>query len=126
MSPDDPETNVLGEVLEPCSLSPLTGFTRSGACETGPDDLGCHTVCAQVTAEFLEYSRSRGNDLITPMPEYDFPGLKPGDRWCLCAGRWLEAKQAGVAPPVLLRATHARTLATIELGQLTPHALDLQ
>jgi hypothetical protein len=122
----DYSLNVLGEPLDACSTRPLTGFTRSGACETGPEDLGCHTVCAQVTAEFLEYSRSRGNDLITPLPEHDFPGLKPGDRWCLCAGRWLEANKAGVAPKVLLRATHARTLDTIDLDLLKTHALDLQ
>ncbi|MGQ9686082.1 MAG: DUF2237 family protein [Thiobacillaceae bacterium] len=119
------ERNVLGEPLETCSLRPRTGYTRSGACETGPDDLGSHTLCAMVTAEFLEYSRSRGNDLITPRPEWDFPGLKPGDRWCLCAARWLEAHRAGVAPPVVLRATHARALDTIPLDLLKAHALDL-
>jgi uncharacterized protein (DUF2237 family) len=122
---DDPATNVLGEALEPCSFHPLTGYARSGACETGPQDLGSHTVCAQVTAEFLEYSRSRGNDLITPIPEYDFPGLNPGDRWCLCAARWLEALKANAAPPVLLKATHAKALGVVELNILKPYALDL-
>lgn len=120
-----PGRNVLGEALQTCSLRPRTGYTRSGACETGENDLGSHTVCAQVTAEFLEYSRSRGNDLITPHPEWDFPGLKPGDRWCLCAGRWLEAERAGVAPPVVLRATHQRALGTVALEPLKAHALDL-
>ncbi len=119
------DLNVLGGPLETCSLRPRTGYTRSGACETGPDDLGSHTLCAQVTAEFLEFSRSRGNDLITPQPQWDFPGLKPGDRWCLCAARWLEAYWAGVAPPVVLRATHARALSTVPLELLKTHALDL-
>jgi uncharacterized protein (DUF2237 family) len=119
------DLNVLGEPLQTCSLLPRTGYTRSGACETGPDDVGSHTVCAQVTAEFLEYSRSRGNDLITPQPQWDFPGLKPGDRWCLCAARWLEAHRAGVAPPVVLRATHTRALATVPFALLKTHALDL-
>lgn len=117
--------NVLGEPLATCSLRPRTGYTRSGACETGENDLGSHTVCAEVTAAFLEFSRSRGNDLITPRPEWDFPGLKPGDRWCLCAARWLEAYRAGVAPPVVLRATHARALSTVPLDLLKAHALDL-
>lgn len=122
---EETDLNVLGEALQTCSLRPRTGYTRSGACETGPDDAGSHTVCAQVTAEFLEYSRIRGNDLITPQPEWDFPGLKPGDRWCLCAARWLEAYRAGVAPPVVLRATHARALGTVPLALLKAHALDL-
>lgn len=117
--------NVLYEALETCSLRPRTGYSRSGACETGENDPGSHTVCAQVTAEFLEYSRSRGNDLITPQPEWDFPGLKPGDRWCLCAARWLEAQRAGCAPPVVLRATHRRALGTVPLELLKAHALDL-
>jgi uncharacterized protein (DUF2237 family) len=122
---EEVDLNVLGEPLEPCSLRPRTGYTRSGACETGPDDAGSHTVCAQVSAEFLQYSRSRGNDLITPRPEWDFPGLKPGDRWCLCAARWLEAHRAGVAPPVVLRATHRRALGTVPLDLLKHYALDL-
>jgi len=122
---DEPEINVLGEVLQSCSLRPLTGFRRSGSCQTGPQDLSSHTVCAQVTTEFLEYSRARGNDLIPPIPEYDFPGLKPGDRWCLCAARWLEALKAGVAPPVSLSATHAKAREVVELNVLKQYALDL-
>ena len=117
--------NVLGERLEPCSESPLTGFTRSGSCETGPSDLGSHTVCTQVTPEFLQYSRSQGNDLITPVPEFEFPGLKPGDRWCLCAARWREAMEAGCAPKVALRATHERALRVVGIEELKSHAIDL-
>lgn len=117
--------NVFGEPLEECSLSPLTGFMRTGRCETGPDDLGSHTVCAQVTAEFLDYSRSRGNDLMTPLPAFDFPGLKPGDRWCLCAARWREALDAGCAPRVVLRATHERALEVCDIADLKRHAADL-
>jgi uncharacterized protein (DUF2237 family) len=98
--------NVLGEELETCSTQPLTGFYRDGCCNTGPEDMGRHTVCAIVTAEFLEFSREHGNDLITPAPQFGFPGLKPGDRWCLCLARWLEAYQAGKAPWIVLRATH--------------------
>jgi uncharacterized protein len=119
------QKNVLGEPLELCSMTPTTGFTRSGHCETGPQDLGSHTVCAQVTREFLEFSRNSGNDLVTPVPEYDFPGLKPGDRWCLCAARWQEAFEAGAAPRVALRATHERALAVVSLADLKAHALDL-
>jgi uncharacterized protein (DUF2237 family) len=118
-------TNVLGEPLEPCSLDPRTGFTRSGSCETGPDDLGSHTVCSQMTQEFLAFSRSRGNDLTTPVPALGFPGLKPGDRWCLCALRWLEALEAGAAPRVALRATHRRALEQIAFADLRAHAIDL-
>ncbi|UHD15348.1 DUF2237 family protein [Thiocapsa bogorovii] len=117
--------NVLGEPLEVCSLEPLTGFTRSGGCETGPQDLGSHTVCARMTREFLELSLARGNDLVTPQPEYGFPGLKPGDRWCLCAARWQEALEAGAAPRVALRATHERALEVVSLADLKSHALDL-
>ena len=117
--------NVLGEILEPCSESPLTVFTRSGSCETGPNDTGSHTVCAQVTKEFLKYSKSRGNDLVTPVPEHDFPGLKPGDRWCLCAARWREAMRAGCAPKVALRATHERALQVVDIDELKSHAVDL-
>ena len=117
--------NVLGLPLETCSMDPLTGFTRSGACETGPQDLGSHTVCAQVTEAFLAYSRSRGNDLVTPVPEYGFPGLKPGDRWCLCAARWREAYEAGCAPRVRLRSTHAKALEVVPLEALKAHALDI-
>ncbi len=117
--------NVLGEPLEPCSLDPRTGFTRSGSCETGPQDLGSHTVCARVTREFLEFSRDQGNDLMTPVPEFDFPGLKPGDRWCLCAARWQEAFAAGAAPRVALKATHERALEVASLADLKAHAIDL-
>lgn len=117
--------NVLGEPLETCSLEPKTGFTRSGSCETGPQDLGSHTVCARVTREFLAYSKARGNDLITPVPELGFPGLKPGDRWCLCAARWKEALEAGCAPRVALRATHQRALRVVALEDLKAHSIDL-
>lgn len=115
--------NVLGGHLQLCSVSPRTGFLRDGACHTGPHDIGSHTVCAQMTEAFLEYSLQRGNDLVTPVPEYGFPGLKPGDRWCLCALRWLDAAEAGVAPPVILDATHERALAKVELADLKYHAL---
>ena len=117
--------NVLGEPLEFCSIKPMTGFTRSGSCETGPEDAGNHTVCVQVTREFLEFSRNAGNDLSTPLPEYGFPGLRPGDRWCLCAPRWQEALDAGAAPHVILRATHERALAAVALKDLKVRALDL-
>lgn len=117
--------NVLGEPLETCSLNPMTGFMRDGDCATGPQDLGSHTVCAQVTPEFLDYSRARGNDLMTPVPAFDFPGLKPGDRWCLCAARWQEAFEAGCAPRVALRSTHERALEVCSLADLKRHALDL-
>lgn len=110
--------NVFGEPIIPCSLDPLTGFFRNGCCETGPQDLGTHTVCAVVTAEFLEYSKKKGNDLMTPRPEYLFPGLKPGDKWCLCVMRWIEAKNAGVAPFVVLEATNEATLHYVSLEDL--------
>jgi hypothetical protein len=106
-------------------MTPRTGVTRSGSCETGPQDLGSHTVCARVTAEFLEYSKSRGNDLSTPVPEFDFPGLKPGDRWCLCAARWKESLDAGCAPRVALRATHERALEVCDIAELKRFAADL-
>ena len=122
---DQTARNVLGENLELCSLRPRTGFTRSGLCETGPQDMGSHTVCAQVTQEFLEFSRSRGNDLLTPRPEVGFPGLRPGDRWCLCAARWREALEAGCAPPIALSATHQRALEVVPLDDLKAHAIDL-
>jgi uncharacterized protein len=115
--------NVLGGELAPCSLEPVTGFFRNGCCETGAHDVGLHTVCAVMTAEFLEYSRSIGNDLSTPAPDYGFAGLKPGDRWCLCAPRWKEALDAGVAPRVVLEATHEETLAIVTLGVLKDHAV---
>ena len=117
--------NVLGEPLEPCSMEPRTGFTRSGSCETGAEDLGSHTLCARVTAEFLAFSKARGNDLTTPVPEFGFPGLKPGDRWCLCAARWQEALDAGCAPRVALRATHEGALDVCELADLKRYAVDL-
>jgi uncharacterized protein (DUF2237 family) len=117
--------NVLGQPLAPCSLDPLTGFYRDGCCNTGHEDTGIHTVCVRVTAKFLAYSKQRGNDLSTPAPEFGFDGLKPGDQWCLCAGRWREALEAGMAPPVLLAATHEETLAIVPLSELKLHALDL-
>jgi uncharacterized protein (DUF2237 family) len=119
------QRNVLGEPLEICSSDPLTGFTRSGECATGPQDSGSHTVCARMTREFLDLSLAHGNDLITPQPEYGFPGLKPGDRWCLCAARWQEALEAGAAPRVALRATHADALEVVSLADLKAHAVDL-
>lgn len=115
--------NVLGSELQSCCKSPITGYYRDGFCSTGAGDVGVHVVCAQVTAEFLEFSKAQGNDLITPMPLYDFPGLKPGDRWCLCASRWKEALDAGVAPPVVLAATHAAALEYVSLNDLKQHAL---
>jgi uncharacterized protein len=121
----DQQRNVFGEPIEVCSLNPTTGFYRSGCCETGPEDVGVHTVCVEVTKEFLVFSKARGNDLSTPRPEYGFPGLNPGDRWCLCAERWQEALAAGVAPRVVLVATHEATLEIADLADLKRHALDL-
>ena len=115
--------NVLGEELVPCSLDPVTGFFRNGCCETGPHDVGMHTVCAVMTAEFLAYSKSVGNDLSTPRPDLGFDGLNPGDRWCLCAPRWKEALDAGAAPKVVLECTHEETLAIVTLGVLKDHAV---
>jgi uncharacterized protein (DUF2237 family) len=117
------QKNVLGGALQPCGMDPLTGFFRDGHCTTCEEDLGSHTVCAQMTEAFLSFSKSRGNDLSTPNPRYQFPGLKPGDRWCVCAGRWREAADAGVAPPVILEATHERALDVIALADLEYHAL---
>ena len=119
---DETARNVLGEELIPCSLDPATGFYRNGCCETGPHDLGLHTVCAVMTEAFLAFSEAAGNDLSTPQPDLDFPGLKPGDRWCVCAPRWKEALDAGVAPPVVLDSTHEETLAIVTLGVLKDHA----
>jgi uncharacterized protein (DUF2237 family) len=116
--------NVLGGDLELCSGEPLTGFYRNGCCDTGSEDAGVHTVCAVMTDEFLEFGVSRGNDLVTPHPAWGFPGLGAGDRWCLCVERWLEAREAGVAPPVVLDATHARTLEWVSLGELREHAYE--
>ncbi len=115
--------NVLGGELVPCSLDPLTGFYRNGCCDTCAEDMGVHTVCVLVSAEFLEFSASVGNDLGTPRPEFGFAGLRPGDRWCLCASRWTEAFEAGVAPQVVLEATHARTLEWADLADLRAHAV---
>jgi uncharacterized protein (DUF2237 family) len=112
------DKNVFGEKLNTCSTNPMTGFYRDGCCSTGTSDSGTHTVCSVVTKEFLEFSKSRGNDLVTPRPEYQFPGLRPGDRWCLCALRWVEAWEAGMAPQVVLEATHERTLDYISLEEL--------
>lgn len=117
--------NVLGEPLEPCGLDPVTGFFRDGCCDTGPEDRGSHTVCAQMTAAFLAFSKARGNDLSTPRPEFGFPGLKEGDRWCLCALRWREAYAAGRAPRVVLAATHERALEVVDLFDLKRYAHDL-
>ena len=118
--------NVLGGPLAECGTSPMTGFFRNGCCHTSAEDLGRHVVCAKLTREFLAFSLQRGNDLVTPMPQFGFPGLKPGDRWCLCAARWKEAAQAGAAPPVILAATHEATLEVVSLEELKKHALDLQ
>jgi hypothetical protein len=119
------DRNVFGEPLANCSTSPMTGFLRSGCCETGPQDAGAHVVCAQVTEAFLAISGSRGNALSTPVPELGFPGLKPGDRWCLCAERWKEALAAGFAPPIILAATHERALEYVDLADLKKRAIDL-
>ncbi len=117
--------NVLGSPIEACSMKPMTGFFRDGCCNTSPQDVGSHTVCVVATAEFLAFSKSCGNDLSTAMPEYGFPGVKPGDRWCLCAPRWQEALEAGQAPRVMLRATHEGALAYCTLADLKKYAMDL-
>jgi uncharacterized protein (DUF2237 family) len=119
----DQAKNVLGTPLVPCSYDPLTGYYRDGCCNTDEHDHGSHVVCAKVTQAFLAFSRQRGNDLSTPVPEYRFKGLKPGDRWCLCALRWKEAFDAGVAPPVVLECTHIKALEFVTLAQLQAHAL---
>ncbi|MEM1013335.1 MAG: DUF2237 domain-containing protein [Planctomycetota bacterium] len=129
MRPDDVNLrptakNVLGGPLAVCGTDPKTGFYRDGCCETGPQDVGSHTVCAVVTEEFLAFTASRGNDLSTPRPEFRFPGLKPGDRWCLCSGRWREADEAGVAPPVVLEATHERALRAVDLDRLEANRVE--
>ena len=121
--PDD--KNVFGEELETCSTNPMTGFFRDGCCSTDAQDLGMHVVCTEVTEEFLEFSKATGNDLSTPNPDFDFPGLKPGDRWCVCALRWKEAMDKGVAPPVVLTSTHESVLEVISLEDLKRHSLDL-
>lgn len=119
------QKNVYGEPLQVCSTMPLTGFTRNGSCETGPQDVGSHTVCVQVTQEFLEFSKAQGNDLITPVPEFAFPGLKSGDRWCVCAARWKEALDAGCPPKVLMLSTHEKVTEIIDLTTLRQHAIDI-
>ncbi len=119
------QMSVLQEPLEPCSTSPMTGFTRNGCCETGPEDLGSHTVCIQVTEPFLDFSKQSGNDLSTPRPEFGFPGLKEGDRWCLCALRWAQALDAQAAPRVVMRSTHEKALEVIDFSDLKNHAIDL-
>lgn len=116
--------NVLGQPLQRCCMDPVTGFYRTGSCETGPTDQGRHVICARVTPAFLNFSQQQGNDLTTPYPEYNFPGLKPGDRWCLCASRWKEALDIGVAPPVVLAATHEAALQYVSLEELQQHAWD--
>jgi uncharacterized protein len=121
----DEQRNVFGEPIEVCSLKPTTGFFRTGCCETGPEDVGVHTVCVEVTAEFLAFSKARGNDLSTARPELGFPGLNPGDRWCLCAARWQEALDAGAAPRVVLTSTHEASLEVVRLADLKRYALDL-
>ena len=120
-----PNLNVLGGDLEPCGNDPVTGFFRDGCCSTGSEDLGSHTVCAVMTEPFLEHQRAIGNDLMTPLPAYQFPGLEPGDRWCVVAVRWFESYEAGVAAPVVLAATHARALDVIPLEALREHAVDV-
>jgi uncharacterized protein (DUF2237 family) len=120
-----PSRNVLGEPLESCSMGPVTGFFRNGCCDTSAEDVGSHTVCVVMTAEFLAFSKARGNDLSTPMPQWGFPGLKPGDRWCLCAPRWQEAFAAGQAPRVALRASHEGALEFCALADLKRYAVDL-
>lgn len=119
------ERNVLGGALEECGTDPMTGFTREGCCTTGPEDIGSHTVCAVVTAQFLEHQRRTGNDLITPRPQWRFPGLHPGDRWCVVAARWFQACEAGAAAPVVLAATHARALEVLPLAALQACAVDV-
>ncbi|MEM9555959.1 MAG: DUF2237 domain-containing protein [Acidobacteriota bacterium] len=118
-----PRRNVLGGTLAGCCSDPLTGFYRNGLCDTGPHDTGSHTVCAEMTAEYLAFSRAAGNDLSTPVPAFGFQGLQPGDRWCVCAARWVEALDAGVAPPVVLEACHERALEVVSLADLKAHAL---
>jgi uncharacterized protein (DUF2237 family) len=121
----DDDVNVFGGPLELCGGDPVTGFTRTGCCSSGPEDVGSHTVCAVVTAEFLAHQKRVGNDLSTPRPEFGFGGLVPGDRWCVCAGRWLQAYEDGAASPVVLAATHARALDVVPFDALTEHAVDV-
>ena len=123
-NPQTEARNVLGGKLEPCSRQPMTGFFRDGCCNTGPEDVGSHTVCCLITEGFLEFSKNAGNDLSTPMLQYGFPGLQPGDRWCLCAPRWQEALEAGQAPKIVLAASHAAALQYVRLEDLIEHAVD--
>lgn len=125
MSELENERNVIGGELKPCSMNPRTGFHRNGKCQTGPEDFGCHAVCVVMSDEFLAFSKASGNDLSTPMPDYGFPGLKAGDRWCLCAGRWKEALDAGYAPPVILEATSEAALKYVSRSILDEYGLDL-
>ena len=120
----DVQRNVLGGPLVSCGSEPMTGWHRDGSCRTDDQDLGRHVVCCEMTAEFLEFSRDKGNDLMTPAPHLGFPGVRQGDRWCVCAGRWVEALRAGMAPPVVLAATHERALEVMRLEDLQAHALD--
>jgi hypothetical protein len=120
----EPDRNVIGGALLECSAEPLAGFFRNGCCATGPEDVGSHTVCTIVTEQFLSFSRRVGNDLSTPQSQFGFPGLRPGDRWCVCAARWLEAHDSGCAPPVLLAATHERALELIEIDTLLAYAIE--
>jgi uncharacterized protein (DUF2237 family) len=115
--------NVLNGPLQPCGADPMTGFYRNGCCDTGAGDVGIHVVCAEMTAEFLAFSVSRGNDLVTPVPQFGFPGVRPGDRWCLCVERWKEAYEAGVAPPIVLEATHMSALEFVSLEELQEHSV---
>ena len=119
------QLNIFQESLEECSCDPMTGFFRTGCCETNHRDVGTHTVCALMDKDFLQFSFNQGNDLITPVPEYDFPGLKPGDKWCLCANRWLEAFEAGVAPKIIAKATNLKTLDIIPIDKIKKFALDI-
>ena len=123
MDSQEPQRNIFGEPLIACSNEPLTGFFRDGCCNTGPMDTGTHTVCAVMTEEFLAFTKSKGNDLSTPIPLYNFPGLNPGDKWCLCVNRWQEALEAGCAPLVVLEATYEKSLQTVSMEQLVRHAL---
>ena len=122
--PDDVPKNVLGTDLIACCMDPMTGFYRNGSCQTGPQDAGSHVICAQMTEEFLVFSASKGNDLSTPMPAFSFPGLQPGDYWCLCADRWMEAYRAGVAPSIVLEATHEKMLKWVSRSVLEEFALE--
>ena len=125
MNKMDEPINVFGEKLEICGVDPITGFYRDGACNTCKDDIGSHTVCIETSQEFLEYSKSKGNDLSTPMPAFNFKGLEPGDSWCVCAGRWLEAEKSGMAPRLHLQSTHIRALEIVPMSLLKKYAVDL-